>query len=105
MTIKAEQVPGNVNSVRFSPEGLQFSKPATVELSYRNCSLLLGVLKRVAYTDEKLRILELIPSLDLSNSGRGIPVGYRRSRAPERPTDPSRGVAPALGAASSPRGA
>ena len=77
VTIKAEQVPGNVNSVRFSPEGLQFSKPATVELSYRNCSLLLGVLKRVAYTDEKLRILELIPSP----------------------------AAPALGAASSPRGA
>jgi hypothetical protein len=67
VTIKAEQVPGNVNSVRFSPEGLQFSRPATVELSYRNCSLLLGVLKRVAYTDEKLRILELIPSLDLLN--------------------------------------
>jgi hypothetical protein len=67
VTIKAEQVPGNVNSVRFSPEGLQFSRPAAVELSYRNCSLLLGVLKRVAYTDEKLRILELIPSLDLSN--------------------------------------
>ena len=67
VAIKAEQVPGHVNSVRFSPEGLQFSRPATVELSYRNCSLLLGVLKRVAYTDEKLRILELIPSLDLLN--------------------------------------
>lgn len=67
VTIKAEQVPGNVNSVRFSPEGLQFSKPATVTLSYRNCSLLLGVLKRVAYTDERLKILELIPSLDLLN--------------------------------------
>jgi hypothetical protein len=65
VTIKAEQVPGNVNSVRFSPEGLQFSRPASVELSYRNCSLLLGVLKRVAYTDERLKILELIPSLDL----------------------------------------
>lgn len=67
VTIKAEQVPGNVNSVRFSPEGLQFSKPATLELSYKNCSLLLGVVKRVAYTDEKLKILELIPSLDLLN--------------------------------------
>ena len=65
--IMAEQVSGKVNSVRFSPEGLQFSKTATVELSYRNCSLLLGVLKRVAYTDEKLKILDLIPSLDLLN--------------------------------------
>ncbi|MEO7987583.1 MAG: hypothetical protein ABI766_13715 [Gemmatimonadales bacterium] len=52
VTIKAEQVPGNVNSVRFSPEGLQFSKTASLELSYRNCSPLLGILKRVAYTDE-----------------------------------------------------
>ena len=67
VTIKAEQVPGNVNSVRFSPEGLQFSKTATVELSYRNCSPLLGILKRVAYTDERLKILDLIPSLDLLN--------------------------------------
>lgn len=67
VTIKAEQVPGNVNSVRFSPEGLQFSKTASLELSYRNCSPLLGILKRVAYTDEKLRILDLIPSLDLLN--------------------------------------
>ena len=67
VTIKAEQVPGNVNSVRFSPEGLQFSRPASLELSYRNCSPLLGILKRVAYTDEKLRILDLIPSLDLLN--------------------------------------
>ncbi len=67
VTIKAEQVPGKVNSVRFSPEGLRFARPASVELSYRNCSLLLGVLKRVAYTDERLKILELIPSLDLLN--------------------------------------
>ena len=64
VTIKAEQVSGSVNSVRFSPEGLQFAKPASLTLSYQNCSPLLGVLKRVAYTDERLRILELIPSLD-----------------------------------------
>lgn len=67
VTIKAEQVSGKVNSVRFSPEGLQFSKAASLELSYRNCSLLLGILKKVAYTDEKLKILDLIPSLDLLN--------------------------------------
>lgn len=66
VTIKAEQVPGSVNSVRFSPEGLQFARPATLQMSYRNCSPLM-VLKRVVYTDEKLRILDLIPSLDLLN--------------------------------------
>ena len=62
-TIRAEQVTNRVNSVRFSPEGLQFVKPAKLALSYANCSPLL-VLKRVVYTDELLRILELIPSID-----------------------------------------
>ena len=63
ITITAEQVPGRVNSVRFLPEGLKFDRPAALSLSYANCSRLL-LLKRVAYTDELLRILELIPSLD-----------------------------------------
>ncbi|HEY7502783.1 MAG TPA: hypothetical protein VH700_01695 [Gemmatimonadales bacterium] len=62
-TIRAEQVPNRVNSVRFFPEGLRFAKPAKLTLSYSNCSPLL-LLKRVVYTDELLRILELIPSLD-----------------------------------------
>ena len=63
VTIKAEQVPGRVNSVRFYPEGLKFERPAAVTLSYANCSPLM-LLKRVVYVDEKLRILELLPSLD-----------------------------------------
>jgi len=62
-TIRAEQVTHRVNSVRFSPEGLKFAKPAKLTLSYSNCSALL-LLKRVVYTDELLRILELIPSFD-----------------------------------------
>ena len=37
-------------------------------MSYRNCSLL-SLLKRVVYTDEKLKILDLIPSLDLQKLG------------------------------------
>jgi hypothetical protein len=62
-TIRAEQVTNRVNSVRFSPAGLKFDRPAKLTLSYANCSPLL-LLKRVVYTDELLRILELIPSLD-----------------------------------------
>jgi hypothetical protein len=62
-TIRAEQVPSRVNSVRLSPEGLKFAKPAKLTLSYANCSPLL-LLKRVVYTNELLRILELIPSVD-----------------------------------------
>lgn len=61
--ITAEQVTGRVNSVRFAPEGLKFAKPATLTLSYANCSPLM-LLKRVAYTNELLGILELLPSLD-----------------------------------------
>jgi hypothetical protein len=61
--IKAEQMTGRVNSVRFSPEGLKFAKPATLTLSYSNCSPLL-LLKRVVYTNELLSILELLPSID-----------------------------------------
>jgi hypothetical protein len=61
--ITAEQVRGRVNSVRLRPEGLKFAKPATLRLSYANCSPLL-LLKRVVYTNELLGILELLPSLD-----------------------------------------
>ena len=61
--IKAEQLTGKVNSVRFSPEGLKFAKSATLSLSYGNCSPLL-LLKRVVYTNELLGILELLPSID-----------------------------------------
>jgi hypothetical protein len=66
-TIRAEQVTGQVNSVRFAPEGLLFAKPARLTLSYGNCSPLL-LLKRVVYTNELLRVLELIPSLDNLNT-------------------------------------
>ena len=62
-TIRAEQVPHRVNSVRLSPEGLRFAKPAKLTLSYSNCSPLL-LLKRVVHPDDLLRILEPIPSLD-----------------------------------------
>jgi hypothetical protein len=61
--ITGEQVSGNVNSVRLSPEGLRFAKPARLTLSYRNCASV-GLLKRVAYTSELLRILEVPPSED-----------------------------------------
>jgi hypothetical protein len=67
-TIRAEQVRHPVNSVRFSPEGLRFAKPARLTMSYANCSPLL-LLKRVVYTDEVLSILELIPSLDNLQTG------------------------------------
>ena len=67
VAIKAEVVPGTVNSVRFQPEGLRFAKSAALTMSYRNCSGL-GMLlpKKIAYTSELLSILELLQSVDLS---------------------------------------
>jgi hypothetical protein len=62
--ITAEQVSGSTNSVRFSPEGLHFDKKAQLTMTYDNCVVVL-LPKKIAYTDEKLKILEVLRSLDL----------------------------------------
>jgi hypothetical protein len=67
VTIQAEQMRGSVNSVRLSPEGLRFAKPAQLTMSYRNCALVL-LPKRIAYTTELLKVIQLLPSLDLFGS-------------------------------------
>ncbi|HKH82055.1 MAG TPA: hypothetical protein VKA25_00075 [Gemmatimonadales bacterium] len=63
-TITAEQMPGRTNSVRFSPEGLQFERSAGLVMNYRNCLVVL-LKKKIVYTDEKLNVLEVLRSLDL----------------------------------------
>ena len=65
--IKAEQMTGPTNSVRFSPEGLQFRKQAVLALSYQNCQNI-EVPKAVVYTTEQLKVLEILRSLDLLKS-------------------------------------
>ena len=63
--ITGEELPDTVNSVRFSPEGLQFAKPATLTMTYANCSLLGIILpKQIAYTTDNLQILSFLVSLD-----------------------------------------
>ena len=62
--ITAEQMRGSANSVRFSPEGLQFERPAALTMSYKNCLLVL-LPKKIVYTTEKFEILEVLRSLDL----------------------------------------
>jgi hypothetical protein len=62
--IKAEQMRGSTNSVRFSPEGLKFEQRAVLALNYENCQNI-GVPKAVVYTTEKLDVLEILRSLDL----------------------------------------
>jgi hypothetical protein len=54
-----------VNAVKFQPEGLQFTAPAVLSMSYSNCSLLGNLLpKRIAYTDDNLNIISYLLSLD-----------------------------------------
>ena len=74
VTITGEVVSGNVNSVRFSPEGLKFAGDgASLTMSYSNCSGL-GMLlpKKIAYTNELLSILELVNSIDLGGQKRVV---------------------------------
>jgi hypothetical protein len=64
VTITAEQVSGSTNSLRFSPEGLQFEQPAVLTMTYDNCAVVL-IQKKIVYTDENLKIREVLRSLDL----------------------------------------
>lgn len=54
-----------VNGISFQPEGLRFATPASLTMSYANCSLLGSLLpKRIAYTTNLLNIVEYLLSLD-----------------------------------------
>ncbi|SRR5258705_3002324 len=54
-----------VNGIRFQPEGLRFASPASLTMSYANCSLLGSLLpKRIAYTTNLLDVVEYLLSLD-----------------------------------------
>jgi hypothetical protein len=54
-----------VNGIRFQPEGLRFNSPASLTMSYANCSLLGSLLpKRIAYTTNLLDVVEYLLSLD-----------------------------------------
>ena len=65
VTITAEAPSDVVASVRFQPEGLRFQRPATLTLDYSSCPLgRLQILKRVAYTTDRLDILSFLLSRD-----------------------------------------
>jgi hypothetical protein len=61
--IKAEQMPGSTNSVRFSPEGLKFNKSAVLTISYGNCRNV-ELPKAIVYTTENFDVLEILRSVD-----------------------------------------
>ena len=63
--ITAVQPRDTVNIVRFTPQGLTFVRPAALTMSYANCNLLGRLLpKRIAYTTQRLQILEYLLSID-----------------------------------------
>src|ERR1043166_680611 len=66
VTITGQVVSDNVNSVRFSPEGLKFDQAATLTMGYANC-FGVGMLlpKKIVYTSEGLTILEILSAVDL----------------------------------------
>jgi hypothetical protein len=65
VTITATIVSDDVNSVEFSPHGLEFDNSAWLTMSYANCNLLGRLLpKRIAYTDNLLNILYYLLSFD-----------------------------------------
>jgi hypothetical protein len=55
----------SVVSVQFAPEGLTFSRPARLTLSYASCPLVWSLLpKRVVYTTDALELLQALLSSD-----------------------------------------
>jgi hypothetical protein len=65
VTITAYAPTSKYNTVEFGPQGLQFSKSASLTMSYANCNLLGYLLpKHIAYVDDDLNILYLLQSLD-----------------------------------------
>ncbi len=63
VTITAVVPSDTVNRVEFQPQGLTFQQPASLAMSYANCTRTDAV-KRIAYTSDALEILEWVPSVD-----------------------------------------
>ncbi|HJR64330.1 MAG TPA: hypothetical protein VJ803_11565 [Gemmatimonadaceae bacterium] len=63
--ITAEVPASRAVTVRFSPHGLEFQQSPTLTLSYAHCKSLPLLPKRIVYTNELLKILENLLSLDM----------------------------------------
>jgi hypothetical protein len=65
VAITAYAPSGNSNRVRFFPEGLQFNTPASLTISYANCQIPPGQLRKlVAYVDANLNVLSYLNSTE-----------------------------------------
>lgn len=77
VTITATTPTGTVNSIEFQPEGLTFAQPASLAISYANCSSPgPPAARRIVFTDDDLTILEVLVSVD-SRSTRTVVTRLR----------------------------
>ena len=54
---------GQYVQIQFQPEGLQFRKPTLLSMSYSECSLLSPLRLKIVYVNDRLEILEVLPTL------------------------------------------
>lgn len=58
VVITAEELVSTEVQTRFSPHGLQFSKPVQLTIDHSRCKLPPFMTERIAYTDDSLNVLE-----------------------------------------------
>ena len=61
--ISAVAPAGRFVQVEFQPEGLTFRRPTLLTLSYSECSLLSPLKLKIVYVNDKLEILEVLPTV------------------------------------------
>ena len=68
-TITATAPAGPNLRIEFAPEGLQFARPTALRMSYSACANK-PVLPRIVYVDDRLQLLEVLPTVNdlLSNA-------------------------------------
>jgi hypothetical protein len=54
---------GQYVQIKFEPQGLQFQRPTLLTMSYSECSLLSPLRLKIVYVNDKLQILEVLPTL------------------------------------------
>jgi hypothetical protein len=61
--ISAVAPKGQYVQIQFEPEGLQFRRPTVLTMSYSECSLLSPLRLRIVYVNDRLEILEVLPTV------------------------------------------
>ena len=61
--ISAVAPQGQYVQIKFEPAGLQFQKPTLLTMSYSECSLLSPLRLKIVYVNDKLEILQVLPTL------------------------------------------